>query len=286
MDDVFAVQDEIVRNVVGALAVRVTELERERAFEQPTDDLEAYDLMLRGREHLRQVSRMSNVTARQMFEQAIDLDPDYAEAYADLSLTYAYDAMFGWSEWPDRAIESSRENAEKAVTLDSQSAVGHAVLGFALYYRQSVDEAIRQLERAIDLNPNDPHVLGIHGDIMTMSGQPQEAVRSLEKALRLDPKPFPWWITSLGYSYYLLERYDDAIAIIDRYGPWDNQLHLPFVVLAAAHAQLGDIDAASAAVDQVRRTSPFFNAELYVTIFQREEDRDHLLDGLRMAGLE
>ncbi|NNL86774.1 MAG: adenylate cyclase, partial [Myxococcales bacterium] len=103
IDDIFVVQDEIVQGIVGSLAAEVGALEDQRALAKPTDSLSAYDYFLRGRRHLRGLTRPANLAAREMFEKAIEIDPEFAAAYAGLGWTHNYDAAYGWHTEPDRA---------------------------------------------------------------------------------------------------------------------------------------------------------------------------------------
>jgi TolB-like protein/class 3 adenylate cyclase len=122
LNDIFALQDAITSNVVGRLAVRLTDLERQRTFAKPTENLEAYDYVLRGRELLRDTKRSSNLEARRLFERAAALDPDYAAAQVNLGWTFMHEVWWGWTELPEGALGRAEERAETAIDLDPATA--------------------------------------------------------------------------------------------------------------------------------------------------------------------
>jgi adenylate cyclase len=126
--DIFAVQDQITRRISGALAVRVTSLELARSATKPPTNLEAYDLVLRGRDLLSRGTRSNNAEARGMFERAIELDPNYAPAYVGLGYVNYSAVNEGWTEDPNERAESL---ALKAVGLDDLSPAAHALRAIA-----------------------------------------------------------------------------------------------------------------------------------------------------------
>ena len=283
--DIFAVQDRITQQVVAALAVRVAEVERGAAAAKPTESLSAYDLVLQGRDLLRQVERDANFDARAYFERAIAIDPDYADAHVGFGWTHLNDFLWGWTQWPHRAVERADEAATRAVELDDRNAAGQALRAFILLFRGDLTTAEAMIDRAIELNPNDALNHAIRGEVLFNAGRPEEAALAMELALALDPHPLAWWLVGLAQSYYLAGRYADVIALFDQFiGNFDED-PAPHAILAAAHAQLDNVEAAARAVTQLRRVSPFFDSEIYVGSIASDEHQEHLLDGLRKAGL-
>ncbi len=160
--DIFALQDEIRQKIVFALKVKLTPEEQARFQRAPTNNLEAYDFYLRGLESILrafyEAKKEANAQARQMFEKAMELDPQYAGAYAGLSQTY-------WTEWfqyggPDQTLEQAFELAQKAVALDD-SCPSPCGPGICLSVEKQHDQAQTEMERAITLNPNS--ALGYQG---------------------------------------------------------------------------------------------------------------------------
>jgi TolB-like protein/class 3 adenylate cyclase/Flp pilus assembly protein TadD len=282
--DVFAVQDAIVQRLVGALAVKVTRVEQERAAAKPPADLAAYDYALHGRERLSRRTRAANAEARELFRRAIELDPRYAAAHVGLGRAHIDAMLFGWTEWPARALESAKELARKAVDLDDTEAGGHALLSTVHGYERRWDLAEAEIDRAVELNPGDPEVRVQRGLVYIDSNRLDEAIRELETVLSFDPTSDPTWM-DLGTTYYLAGRPKDTVEILeqnlgrkpDRAGAW--------AVLAAAYAELGLEPQAREAAARVLRLSPFFTAEDFTAQYAQPRQRERLAAGFRRAGL-
>jgi adenylate cyclase len=158
LSDIFAIQDEIVGTIVTSLAVKVHEAERARTRRKPTESLEAYDYFLRGRDlQLKEgFWRIGvNQQARGLYEKAAALDPEFTRAFVELAWTHLYDFIHGWSATPEQSRARALELAQQAVAMDAANARAHYVLGYVQLYRQEFDRAIAEIEKAINLNPND-----------------------------------------------------------------------------------------------------------------------------------
>ena len=285
MDDIFAVQDDITRQIVSTLAIRVSYLEQERAFGTPTENLNAYDYYLRGRQSFRQFTRAGNVRAQELFERAIELDHNYGDAYAALAWTYTKSAEMGWTEWPDQALERAHDLAQSAVRLDSSNQLGHILLALVHTYRQNYELALGELDRAVKANPNHAGNHAERGWVLLAGGRPGDAIAALEEAVRFDPSPTPNTFSNLGMAYYLRGRYDDAVSIgQSAVGRYPHHVML-YIVLAAAYAETGQLDAAARAADELRRLHPFFEVDSFGQFFRDPAERDRLRASLRKAGL-
>jgi adenylate cyclase len=283
--DVFAVQDEITHKVVGTLAIKLHDIERQRSLAKPPDNLQAYDYLQRGREFLRRDTRADTRTARRLFEQAIALDPTYASAYVALARTRLLTATAGWTELTVEALSEAERLARKALELDSSNAGAHAVLAEIYLGRQQYDLARAENEKAIALNPNDAASHATRGAVLSYSGEPAEAVKSFEIAMRLDPSGAVIRPYSIGWSYYLVQRYEEAVRWSEvgiRLNPADYFTH---ACLAAAYAQLERMEDARRAASATLRAWPFFHVETFVSQYRREADRALIAEGLRKAGL-
>jgi adenylate cyclase len=288
IDDIFAVQDEITRGVVGALAVKLTALEQARVSSKPTGNLAAYDYVLRARQLLKRRTRSSNFEARALLERAIELDPSYGAAYARLAETYHDDAADGWTEWPHRALQKAEDLAREAVALDDRNASAHAVLGRVYSVLRKHHLALSEIDRAIEINPNDPANYGERGTVMLYLGQPDEAIRSLETALRFDPNLEPGNFMDLGIAYYLEGRIDEAISTLESGVARDPNFGGSQIMLSAAYAEAGRLEEAKRTASEVRRLFPFFDAAMFSSSlpFHGPGNRDRIATALRKAGLE
>ncbi len=286
VDDLFALQDDITRQIVSALAIRVSYLEQERAFAKPTDNLSAYDYYLRARQHLREFTRTSNLLAQEQLEKAIELDREYADAYAALAWTHSKSAEMGWTEWPDRELARALDLAQAALRLDPANQLAHILLAIVYSYHQTYDHALEELDRATAANPNQMSNNAERGWVELVGGRTKDAVASLEDAVRFDPTPTPNTFSNLSMAYYLQGRDDDAIRTAER-GVARYPHHVMFyIALAAANADAGQLDAAARAAAELRRLHPFFEVATFGQFFRDQNDRERFAVALRKAGLE
>jgi TolB-like protein/class 3 adenylate cyclase/Flp pilus assembly protein TadD len=282
----FDLQDEITRQIVGTLAVKLTRLEQERAFSKPTSNLRAYDYVLRGREYLQRATRKDTRGARRLLQRAIELDPDYALAYVALGWTHMHDYWFGWSEFPDRTLQQAYDLARKALSLDETVAAAHGLLGAVYLNQLEYERATDELDRAIELSPNDVQSHADRGRVMVWSGRPDKAVEALETVQKYDPNMGPTNAMNLGLAYYLQGRYDDAIGTLEHSLVKNPDYVFGHNVLAAAYAQAGRSEDAARTAQTVRRLQPFFEVESYGTMLRDSSHRERIAAGLRRAGLQ
>jgi len=285
LQEIFAVQDEIVQSIVGKLAVEIDAAERKRVRRKKDVNLQAYDYLLRGKEFERFKKASENQKARAMFEKAIELAPDFASAYVALGQTYLNQVSLGWTEFPGKALQQVKQLADKALRLETSSAEAYSLLGMMNMFRGRYERAVNKLNRAIELNPNDAYALKNRGMLMVWLGRLDEAIQSLQTAFRFNPNQSPGGFMALGQAYYLKGRYRKAIRIFEeaasRWPDWVGS----HIVLAAAYAQLNRSDDAAREVQEVRRLDPYFDIDDFGTGFRNEEHRAKIVEGLRKAGL-
>jgi TolB-like protein/class 3 adenylate cyclase/Flp pilus assembly protein TadD len=284
--DIFAVQDDIARRVVGAAAVTLTKTERERVLARPTESLAAYEYVLRGRDFFSQTTREQNETARDMFQRAIDLDPNYAAAYAALGFAHHAAFLSGWTEFPGDELEQAETLAQKALALDPATTSAYRLLSVIDIVKKRYDLGLRQIDRALEINPSDAENYETRGAILAWAGRASEALPWIEAALRLDHANASAAL-QLCMANYFLGRDADAVAACDRVaarnpGRFAQTWLRPF--LAAAYGQLGRAQDAAGERVITMRLSPFFDAERFAAQFGTQEARDRILDGLRKAG--
>jgi len=283
--DIFAVQDDIARRVVGAAAVKLTRFERERVLTKPTENLAAYEYVLRGREFLAHPTREQNDEAQKMFQRAIDLDPSYAAAYAALGGAYYETVVSGWTEFREDEVERAESLAQKALALDPATTSAYRLLSNVNMYRRRYDLALGQVDRALEINPSDAESYFQRGNILVWAGRTEEAMPWLEGALRFD-RAHALTSQDLCIAYYFLRRYGEAVEAGDRAlarSPGRSIQTETHPFLAAAYAQIGRDQDAEGERIIVTHLSPFFNAR-FAAQFGTQGARDHLLEGLTKAG--
>jgi adenylate cyclase len=283
--NVFSIQDDITRQVTGALAVKLSKLEQARAATKPPDQLETYDLVLRGRAMMSRNTRSANIEARRLYQRAIDLDPNYAAAYVALGDSYHSSFLLGWTDQPVETLQRMQNLATTAIGLDSFSAGAHTLLGVVYMQFRQHDRAINELKRAIDLNPSDADTYGWLGSALLYTGQLEDSIKATETALRFDPNLNVRELWPLGMAYLLAGRTADAIRITERVISQDTGFVFNYVTLAAAYADADRTDEAAQAVEMVRKLNPFFDTDSYGSLFRNADHRRQITASLRKAGL-
>ncbi|HEV2495553.1 MAG TPA: protein kinase [Terriglobia bacterium] len=188
LEDVFAIQDEIAHSIAGALKLVLSEQEKVAIGKAATVNVKAYDYYLRGRQFFHQFRRKSYEFAQQMFERAIEIDPNYARAYAGIAdcCSFLYSSFQAGSNNREKADEASR----RALELDPDLAEAHAARGLAVSLRQQYDEALKEFHTAIRLDPNLFEAYYFYARALFMQGKMEEAARMFEQAHRVNPEDF------------------------------------------------------------------------------------------------
>jgi adenylate cyclase len=284
--DIFAVQDDIAKRVVGAAAVKLTRFERERALAKPTSSLAAYEYVLRGRDSFSHATRDDNDQASELFQRAIDLDPNYAEAYAALGGAHFEAVISGWSQYREDELERAKALAQKALALDPTTTRAYRLLSNIDLFSKRYDLALEQTDRALEINPSDADNYAQRGSILVWAGRSEEGLPWLEGALRFD-RANGWAASQLCMAYYFVRRYSEGVDACDRAltrDPGRNTQMRTHPMLAATYAQLGRQQDADGERAIVAHLWPFFDPRIFAAQFGTQEARDHMLDGLKKAG--
>ncbi len=291
---VFDLQDEMARRIVGTVIGRIEDSRLEQARRQRPNDLAAYDLWLRGWSALRRPELSALADARGCFQQAVAKDPHYARAYVGLAMAYLNEwACFSWNHWFFLRQEAL-DLAQKAIELDERDHRAHCVLGVARLYGRDYEGARRQLLRALELNPNDADVLAHAAAAMALIGEPELAVEAGRSALRLAPHHPEWYTAFAGIALFSARLHDEAIATMT---PAPEALCNTPAFIAAAYAHLGNLEACPGHRETVhrhhrRQLARGLFAEgtscldwlLAMDPFRRPADAEHYAEGLRKAG--
>jgi len=263
--DLFAVQDEITRQLLDVLPAKVSEAERQRAAQRYTHNLAAYDAFQRGQALFLVRSSEANENARTLYRTAIELDPKFARAYASLAMTYAMDYRLGGDAAPtlDRAFEL----AETARLIDPDIPQVYWALGFVHAQCRRHDQAIAALQRAIALDPSFADAYALLGGIRTYTGQPAESIPLLRTAMRLNPDAGYLYYLLLGRAYLFEGDVDQALINLRQAAlrnPADIETH---VYLAAAFTASGEAGSAQWEADEVRALQPAFSAREWLDTY-------------------
>ena len=220
-------------------------------------------------------------------KEAISLDPNYSFAYKILGSTHGMSMVLGFSRNPRESLKRTIELMRKAIELDDQSAIAHASLGYYLVYMREYDVAIKEGERALELEPNSADVIRAYASILTMVGKPEEAIPFFQEALRLNPNPPTSYLHLFGISLRDAGRYDEAIIQARRAIEKEPDNLVANVVLTSSLSLAGLDEEAQAAAKEILRISPKFSVGQWQ---QRSPHKDRSVvrrycDALRKLGL-
>lgn len=285
LKDIFAVQDEIVQKIMTTLKLQLTLQEQGYLVRKRTANLEAYDSFLHGLESLNRTSQEANAQARRLFEQAIALDSQYAEAYAKLSRTLSSEWVFQWSQDP-QTLERAFALAQRAVALDESLPGAHKELAYTYLYKNQHEQATAAAKRGITLDPNDAENIGQLGLILNYAGQPEEAIGFIKEAMRLNPR-YPYnYLAYLGMAYRLARRYEEAISVLQSATLRNPNFFPTHFHLSITYSELGWEEEARAEAAEILRISPQFSLERLKRVYKNPADFARDLAALRRAGLK
>lgn len=293
LDDIFKVQDEVAQKIVTMLVGNIERTNREHSLRKHTDELSAYECVLQGRYYFHEWRGSEDDVrfARELFEKAIEIDPRYPAAYAGLAATYLEEFDHEWSSHPEVTGAKCIELAKKAIELDEQDGFAHLVLSNAIWLVESHFELARiHLETAIELNPNYYWSYCYGCWFSLCNGKLDLSVIHANEAIRRNPLLPDNCLQTLGFSEYLLKRYDEAIAT---FGKIAEPEPVCCTCLVACYAQLDRTEetkqAAAHLIDHFgigamdeSEWNSYWRKNLN---FQDQRPVDHLIEGLAKAGL-
>jgi adenylate cyclase len=278
--DVFAAQDEVIGKIVEALVGKLTAASLKERY-RPAN-LEAHDLCLRGRAAWAQ-SMEAGVEAIPLFERAIALDPNYAEAYRWLAISQNY-AWYHMNHPMDPFRQLSMASAKKAVELDPDDSGSHWVLAFILLFERRWDESAKEFEISLRLNPNDADAWANLANLKVLEGRGVEAIACAERALRLNPHPPSYYFWALGLAQFAAGQYEAAVTTLRNEATYRTGSRR---TLAAALAQLGRLEEAREEAKLFLAGNSNFTISHWLEALPYRDiaTRDRFLEGLRKAGL-
>ena len=288
LKDIFALQDQITESIVATLAVTLTRAEQDRAMRKEVRNLQAYDYVLQGTAYHTRMTNENNVKAMALFARAIKLDPDDAPAHASLAWALTHEANHEWSADPDASLELALVHAKRAVLLDAGLAKAHMVLGDIYCWMKRHKQAVAEGRRAVALDPSyaDGHMALAY--FLVTSGQAEEAIGEARTALRFNPVyANGLYYEMLGKALYLTNQYEAAMAVLEQGVSRDPNAYGLHQWLAPTYAQVGQMDDARTHAKEYLRLYPGVSLQHLAKIlpYKSKRDLDHLLDGLRKAGL-
>jgi adenylate cyclase len=290
IEDIFAVQDEITRRIARTLQPELARAEERRAVAKTPSDLTAWDYVQRGLSLMSDDLTAANAAkARQLYMKAIELDPDYSQAYSALTFAYHVEIMLGVAEAAREAEARLLETAQRAVDLDKADSRAHLALGLGLKHVRRNDLAIPELRKAIELNPSDPFAYMQLGSALDFVGESLEAIAVIEQARDLNPQSLDRYgaVYIMARAHLHAGQYDRAIERAREALNLRPTFHHSYVVLAASLALAGREAEAKEALARGQSVRPDF-VEQWVEwpLYVLEEQKGLVIEGLRKAGWE
>ncbi|MCG6952248.1 MAG: tetratricopeptide repeat protein [Betaproteobacteria bacterium] len=288
LEDIFAIQDEIMLILATEMAVKLTEGEQARLRYATTTNVEAWTHWMQGMSHYRTgvPTKERLGPARKCWEKALALDPSSASINAMLGFMSYADARFGW--WDDRetALKKGQAYVDRAFEIDPDNADAHMVSGLLLMLQMRHAEAVAHARKSVDLAPGSADAAVFACFVLASSGFPEEAVTQIEKAIALSPRYPPTYLGHLGNAYRLAGRLDEAIAAFKEYGRRSPGFGLSDLVIA--YQQKGDLDGARRAARALIAAKADFSVAGWAKTQQNRSDAEQVkteMAALRAAGL-
>jgi len=286
LEDTFAVQDDITRQIAGVLQVHFN-ADRRSLIDRYVPGIAAYDVFLRGLDHYGRRSFDDLELAASYYRQAMELDPRFARAYANLGLVHLRHAIDGWEIDPRGSLDEARELAQQALRLNDQLAEIHFVNAFVDLFRREYEDSIHGLEQALKLRPSYADAYAMLAWVLQFAGRPEQAAPNLQRAIQLNPYTPASYLLVQGEGQFQVGDYSGAIRSLERALEKNPVNPRAQIVLAAAYAQADRLDDANWIVESLLAEHPTLTrARLQDAFPYRDELLWHSLhEGLRKAGV-
>jgi TolB-like protein/class 3 adenylate cyclase/Flp pilus assembly protein TadD len=287
LTDIFAVQDELTREIISALKVKLTPEKKDRLARKNTIDQEAYDLFLRGRERAWLNTRSGNIEARHLLGRAVTINPEFAAAHAFIGFTQVNDYVNGWAEVPERSLQTGLENAERAVQMDEAEPQGHYALAVALFFHRETDRALAEARRSVALAPNFAQGHHTIARMLTFSGDAAGAINTIDAYMQLDPLYPDMALYFLAEALFALGQFEEAVTALKQRHGRNPDSATSYALLASCYGHLGRIAESQAAWAEVMRIAPDFSIERQrrTLPYKNPDDFERRVEGMRKAGL-
>jgi TolB-like protein/cytochrome c-type biogenesis protein CcmH/NrfG len=288
LEDIFEVQDDVVRAIVAVLPGRIADANIEQSRRKPTENLSALDYLMRGN-YFAPRRGDDHDRAIAAYQKAIELDPSCAAAYAGIAYAEVK-KIWDRSTSDDDPISRAYDNARKALAIDDNDYRSHGVMGLIYFERGEHERARQHLERALTLNPNSTQIMGYWALFLVYTGDPEGAIQTYHRATRLDPYNVEMLDSeALSEAYFMTKQYNKSIAVLETM--LDLQVHYAHQQIAMCYAQLGDMEACARHMKLYREQMPETYDEMklfesHMRLCQRKEDKDLWTDAYRKIGLD
>jgi adenylate cyclase len=288
LKDIFALQDEVTRNILTAMEVKITEGEQALHRDKGIRNLNCYLKLLEAKNYSNRFDIEGNNLARRMGEEALAMCPESSSTYELLAITYLMDYWLGSGKSPQESIEKAIELARKAIALDDAYAQPHGLLSFLYSIKREHEKAIAEGERAVALDPNGADVYAWYAMSLTFAERPEDAIPLFQKAIRLNPFGPAWYFFNLGSALNFTGRFEEAVSAHKKALQRSPDNLLAHVLLASTYSMMGREKEARAEAAEVLRINPKFSLDYFAEAIPYKDRKviNKFIDALRKAGLK
>jgi adenylate cyclase len=289
LTDIFEVQDDVTRQIVGALKVTLSDAEKSCIACGGTRNIEAHDLFLKGRELMAGLNKDRASFERWMacFRHAIELDPSYSNAYAGLSMGYSLDHQNRWSDRPELSLGEAERFADTAIAVDDKNPYAHHAAAVAAMGKKDYRRWADECDRALSLNPNYAPAIVARGVKYIYTGEPTKSIPYIERAMRLDPTLPAQYLHFLGTAYFVAGDYETAAKKFKDRITANPSTDLSRAFLASTLGHLGRAQEARRVWQELKEINPRYSLEDHIDRlpFKDPADAERIAEGVRKAGL-
>jgi TolB-like protein/class 3 adenylate cyclase len=287
LTDIFTVQDELTREIVTALKLKLTVHEQDRLRLGRSRSVAEYEYYLRAREAAMKGTKSGNVAVRELAGAAVAIDPHYGAAHALIAFSHLNDYSNGQTSDPEQSLRDGIELAQRVVDMDQEDPAGHFVLGVARVWTRDLDAAEAEARRGLAISPNFADLMVLMANIKIYSGDPAAALESMDAAMRLDPHHPEIWLQIIADAQFSQGDYPQAVATLERRLARNPQSWSANALLASCYGHLGRPADGLRAWKEVMRINPGLSVERRrrVLPFRNPADFERRVEGLRKAGV-
>jgi len=288
LESSFDVQDQISREIVAALQLALTEGEQAQLVRRGTKSGKAWDLFQRAHDIERQFTREGHERAKDFYEQALALDPEYLSALVALAFCHLDEVRLGWSKEERDSLDRANALCDRATRTATRNADVLALKAFLEFFQKHWDEARAKMQEAVQVAPQSPEIIGYQGALFDLMGDFRSAIGSYMRALSLSAHSPAWIPSNMGLSHLALGNNEEAEHIYREVLEHHPKYVRAWIGLAVALNRQGKKDEAHSAADRVLMLDPSFSAAEWVKSRPFNDDRllDAFTDDLRAAGLK
>jgi adenylate cyclase len=285
-------QDEISMKIMTALQVKLTEGDFAKGIAGGTSNLKALECFWHAEEVCFRFTKEDNAVGREWAEKAIDLDQNFAGAWALLGWTHIWDVLNGWSSTPTQSMKRAEECGLQAISINDSTAKAKALIGVIRKLQGRYDEGVEYCEKAVAINPNDPTMMYVLALAMLNAGRFDEAIVLMKKAMRICPYYPAFYLEGLAHSFVVAGRYQEAVKaceqLLDRCRKGEMNPFRAHIMLAEAYVGLGQLDKARTQAEEVLKINPTYSLESdrILGMFKDPMIPERQIAALRKAGLK